>query len=191
MLQKYLIPGLIVTVAAIVGIMFVDKEYTEIVPLLQKEETLDQDLEQASRVEQRRSELAAAYEAFPDDADSRLRALLPESIHPARIILDVQKVAEQSGVRLDKPVSDVTQNPDDPNIRSTSISFDTSATYDQLHAFLSDLERSLTLRSPVSVSITQDTNLITMPGLADNPILNVKLKFESYAFSTSAEQEQN
>lgn len=184
MFQHYVIPGIIVTVAAFVGIMFVEKEYTNITRLLDTEMQLDKDLADAETVEQRRTELANAYAAFPEDADRRLRGLLPESVHPARLILDVQAVAERSGLRVDKPNASEEKRiqKDGTEILSTSVSFNFSATYVQLRSFLEELEKSLTLRSPVKVSITADPTLARIPELAQNPILNVELKFESLAF---------
>lgn len=187
MFQRYVIPGIIATIATFVGIVFVEKEYTNITRLLDAEIQLDTDLADAEKVEQKRADLMAQYKAFPEDVDRRLRGLLPESVHPARLILDVQAVAERNGLRIEDPNTSEEKRTqkDGTNILSISISFNVLSTYGQLRTFLEELEKSLTLRSPVKVSITTDPAMARIPELSSNPILNVKLKFESYAFPGS------
>lgn len=192
MFQRIIIPGLIVTVASFVAIMFIHEEYVNVTRLLIQEESLDTDLANAATVEQRRTTLEAQYASFPQDADERLAGLLPESIHPARIILDIQEVAKRNGLRLGEPnVSEEERKilGVAGGLQATVISFDTSATYDQLKLFLRDIERSLTLRTPTSIEITVDQNAMKIPDLAINPVLKVRMSFESYAFPGGTESE--
>lgn len=190
MFQKYFIPALIAIIAAFVAIVFIDKEYATITRLLVEEEKLDTDLRDAATVEEKRLALQAQFDAFPPDADKRLQGLLPEKVHPTRMILDVQKIAQKYGLQLDKPTAyEETKHAEDgqpADLQTTTIKFGVSATYEQLKMFLREIERSLTLREPTRVSIIPNLDLAAIPEMMKNPILNVELTFESYSFPGSS-----
>lgn len=192
MLQRIIIPALIVTVASLIVVVYTHREYVNVTRLLVQEESLDADLANAETVDERRRALEEQYASFPEDADKRLKGLLPESIHPARIILDVQEVAKRNGLQLNEPkVSERKHAPSGTaeEFQATVIAFETAATYSQLKLFLRDIERSLTLRTPTSIKITTEQNTASLPEFMDNPVLNVDMTFESYAFPGSTASE--
>jgi len=185
MLRRYIIPSLIAIFASLIVVLVIDRQYADITALLAKEQSIDADIEKAEKVNQRITELTERSRAFPADADQRLRALLPESIHPALLLLSIQKIAERNGLRLETPTAETGKAKEGSNTQETTASFKVKTTYGQLKSFLRDIEKGLTLRSPVSISISTDIESKDIPELAGNPIVIAEFRLTSYSFSGS------
>ena len=112
-------------------------------------------LEKTREIEEVRIGLLAKYNNIPDASKESLEKLLPDHIDSVRLIIDVANIASQYGMTLknigltdsdseQEYVSD-TLGPQEGNTKPVGLKFNVAGSYDNLRAFIKDLEVSLRL----------------------------------------------
>ena len=112
-------------------------------------------LEKTREIEEVRIGLLAKYNNIPDASKESLEKLLPDHIDSVRLIIDVANIASQYGMTLknigltdsdseQEYVSD-TLGPQEGNTKPVGLKFNVAGSYDNLRAFIKDLEISLRL----------------------------------------------
>ena len=112
-------------------------------------------LEMTREIEEVRIGLLAKYNNIPDASKESLEKLLPDHIDSVRLIIDVANIASQYGMTLknigltdsdseQEYVSD-TLGPQEGNTKPVGLKFNVAGSYDNLRAFIKDLEISLRL----------------------------------------------
>lgn len=137
-------------------VVYLDATYQKIQVQLAKEQEILGYLQDAKDARDKLDKLVSEYQAFPVNADERLNVMLPDSIDPVKVIVDINDAIEKMGMIMKTP--SVTQDSPDPkNInkyRMTTISFGVSTTYSGFRKFLRVLESSLALRDFSDVSFS-------------------------------------
>jgi Tfp pilus assembly protein PilO len=184
MITRYIVPVVLVLIASFLIVYTLDNEYARAKVLIVEEEKLDTDIADADTVEAKRAVLIEEYAKFPQNADAKLHVLLPDDIHPARIVMDVSKIAERNGIELTDPA--VQKEHDDGTVNGgltrTVVSFSVTATYDQFRKFVSEIEQGLQLREPRDISFT--AILKDNQRLIGQPIYDFKVTLSSYSLET-------
>ena len=151
---KSLLPIILVAVAVGLFYTFIDPTYKEVQELKQEEQKFDDALQKSRELQALRDTLLAQYNSFSENDLERLNKMLPDHVDNVRLALDVNSVASQYSMRIKNiTVSDAPRAvrrtgsnvlgelPD--TFESVTISFVVASTYNNLIAFIKDLERSL------------------------------------------------
>lgn len=159
MMHRYLTPLLVVVTSLAVYFLYIDNAYIQITQKLATEQVIEGYLADAQQARTKLDKVIADYEAFPPNADARLRTLLPDTVDTVRLMVDVSAVAEKNGLALKSPVASLGKmNPDEPTpYIAHSIKFTVVATYPVFRTFLGDLQSSLALRDFAGVSFKSPT----------------------------------
>lgn len=122
----------------------------------------------------RAQELEATYQTIGNDNIERLDVFLPDSVDDLQLIVDVNTIAEKSGMQVKdvKVSTDADKNSRasatrvvatsspltaKPTVSTMNLSFAVTGTYSQLRAFLTDLTRSLRVLDISRLSFTTQT----------------------------------
>ncbi len=159
-MSRYIIPIFLTIIASAMYVVYLDATYQQIQVQLAKEQELLTYLADAKDARDKLDKIAAEYEAFPANADERLNVMLPDTIDPVKLIVDVNDVVEKHGMIAKNPsVSMESEDPKNPGkYRKSTISFGVSATYPGFRTFLRALESSLALRDFSDVSFTANAS---------------------------------
>jgi len=160
--MKIFTPVLFLVIAGALFWGFIDPSYARVKELRAQEAEFNQALTRSRELQSVRDQLLARYNAFPQASLERLEKLIPDHIDNVRLILDLDVMASAYGMRVRNVSiqSDQTRvqqgalGGDDKPFESVVLSFAVSGTYDTFRQFLTDLERSLRLVDPVSLSFT-------------------------------------
>lgn len=146
---------LVIAVSMGVYFLYIDKTYKQIAEQFARELAVEAFLEDAQNAREQLDKVKAEYRSFPTDADRRLKVLLPDTIDPVRLIIDINSIAERRGLAIRSPVVTLgVANPDQPSeYLDHSIRFRVVSTYPIFRLFLRDIEQSLAIRDFGSLSI--------------------------------------
>ena len=157
MIQRYLIPLLIVILSSSVYILYVDATYKDIGRLIGNADVLKGYIVDADNARTKLDAIAEEYNSFPPVGVSRLDVLLPEKIDNVRFIIDLNEVAMRHGVQVLSPEVKMSQSsgPESSSLSfvPSEIKFKVVSTYNVFYEFLVDLERSLALRDVGSIKL--------------------------------------
>ena len=169
-MNRFLTPLLVIAVSLGIYFLYIDTAYTAIGQRLASEKVIDGFLVDAQNARAKLDTIAAEYNAFPPDADERLKVFLPDTVDPVRLIVDMSAVAERHGLTLSAPrVSIGVADPDKPaTYLKHSIKFKVISTYPVFHDFLRDIQSSLALRDFGMVTFDAPKDTFT-----DSPIKTV------------------
>lgn len=162
---KTLTPILSVLVAIAIFFLYVRPEFEEIRLIQDEANEYREAVAKAAEFNQLLNSLLAKRNAIGARELERLEALLPDSTNQIRAVIDIEQLAEQHEVALgsisvqldgvvdldvDAVGGDDIADLDRLNItrddfETSDISFNITATYDQMKDFIQDLERSLVL----------------------------------------------
>lgn len=160
--MKGILPIICVVVAGFLFYWYVDPTYTEIRELQKEEATLNLALDRALELQEVRDQLLSRYNTFSQSDLSRVEKLLPDHVDNVRLILDIDGIASEYGMRvrnvaLEDPKRRQGSNalgPDTLAYESLVLSFTVSGDYATFRQFLGDIERSLRLVDVEGVSFT-------------------------------------
>jgi hypothetical protein len=121
----------------------------------------DDVLLRARDLQAKRDGLQAKYRSITQVDKTRLEQLLPDTLDNVRLVLDIDRIAAKSGLRIKNiAVSDVGNSDkkqisggDEKGFGSATITFSISAPYDVFLGFLNDLEDGLRLIDITALSI--------------------------------------
>lgn len=141
---------------------------------LQKEKAaLNQAIEDIQTLAGRARELEATYQTIEDEQIKRLDVFLPDSVDDLQLIVDVDTIAQKSGMQIkdvkvntdpDRTTrtavrtsssanSTATTTTEKPKVAKVALSFTTIGTYSQVRSFLADLSRSLRVLDVTKLSV--------------------------------------
>lgn len=155
-------PLLFIVVSGVLFWGFIDPTYARIQDLREEESSYSQALTRSRELLNVRDQLISRFNAFPQASLGRLEKLVPDHVDNVRLILDLDAIALQYGIRVRNVsiASDTSRiergalGGSDTPYESVVLSFTVSGTYDTFRQFLSDLERSLRLVDVVGLSFT-------------------------------------
>lgn len=165
--MKGVLPVLAIVVAGFLFYWYIDPTYGEIKELRSQEATLNQALSRALELQETRDQLLSRYNTFSQTDLSRLEKLLPDHVDNVRLVLDMDALASQYGMRV-RNVSIEKQDPktrardaqtigpDERLYESMILSFTVTGQYDTFRQFMIDLERSLRLVDIEGVSFASN-----------------------------------
>ena len=159
--MKTLLPIVFILIAGAIFFGFIDPSYKRVQTLRVEEARFDQALTRSRELQQTRDQLLSRYNTLsPNDID-RLEKLLPDNIDNVRLILDLDTIASQFGMR----VRNISISAIGPRVESGRVdtgsengfgtlmlSFSVTTTYEKFRTFLESLERSLRLVDVTNVS---------------------------------------
>jgi Tfp pilus assembly protein PilO len=155
---------LVASIGLFVG--YIDPQYSEIKSLQSQKADYDQALVDANKLGKKRDDLLTQINSFKQEDLTRLSKLLPDNIDNVRLIIDIDEIAKQYGMRIRNFITSQTKKEqgyvgDDQSTYGTlALSFSTSGTYEQFVAFMGALESSLRLVDIVSIEfIAAETNI--------------------------------
>jgi Tfp pilus assembly protein PilO len=164
--MKALIPIICIALAGFLFYWYIDPTYAQIKELRTEEATLNQALTRALELQETRDQLVSRFNTFPSSDLTRLEKLLPDHVDNVRLVLDLDSLASQYGMRVrnvaiekaDKKGKQVQQTgsigPDERLYESMVLSFTATGTYDTLRQFMIDLEKSLRLVDIEAISFS-------------------------------------
>ncbi len=182
MMNRYLTPMLVIAVSVGVYFYVIDPRYKNIAQQLAQERVIEGFIIDANDAKNLLDKVIADHRSFPPDADHRLNVLLPDTIDPARLIIDINAVASRHGLAVGSPAVLLgAANAEEPNrLLEHEVSFKIVATYSTFRKFLWDVESSLAIRDFNAVSFASTAALEeASKGVAVNPEFEI-LFFDVY-----------
>lgn len=154
--MKQGLPLILITLAVLTFIFFIDPQNKEVQSLLKQKQENDTMLGLAQELTDKRKTLDNAYTAISIEEKQRLSKLLPDTVDNVRLILDINNVAEKRGLLIrdiavtregekteNTPRNTMTSVDTAGDIGTITLSFSVTAPYDQFISFLKDLEQAL------------------------------------------------
>lgn len=162
--MKGAFPIFAVLLAGALFYFYVDPTYDTIKTLRAEEATLNAALSRALELQTTRDQLISRYNTFAPEDLARLEKLLPDHVDNVRLVLDMDSLASQYGMRVrnvavekqetQKNTRTQKVGPDERAYESMLLSFTVNGEYSTFRAFLRDLEQSLRLVDVESVSFS-------------------------------------
>lgn len=163
--MKGVFPIIAVLLAGALMYLYVDPTYDSIKALRAEEATLNTALSRALELQTTRDQLISRYNTFSPDDLARLEKFLPDHVDNVRLVLDMDSMASQYGMRVrnvaiekqdEKKKGRTTQavGPDERTYESMPLSFSVTGDYSTFRSFLKDLEQSLRLVDIEGVSFS-------------------------------------
>ena len=127
-------------------------------------------LNKTKEIEQARTGLLEEYARIPADGRERIEKLLPDHIDSVRLIIDVNNMAAQYGMKLKNisptqsdsataPAASLTLGPAQERFKSVGLKFSVDGSYDNFRSFIRDLEQSLRLVDIETISFSSREDL--------------------------------
>lgn len=151
---RYIIPVLFLLLSVALYLAHIDPTYVEIQKSLARERELVGYIADAKTAQSKIYDLKAQYSAFPAGADQALHVLIPDSVDPTRLIVDMDAVVGKLGLVMKSPSVSVGGGEEGSPLNSYRVTFGVSAPYLVFREFLRGLESSLALRDMGSMSFT-------------------------------------
>jgi len=159
---------ILVLILSSIGIFmkYISPKYDEVNVLKSKIARIEQALSKTRTIRRKRSALSEQAKNFSEENTARLNKLLPTHVDNVRLILDLDGIASQYGIRIKnvqvKKKEDL-QKGDDSIIgsggidqrsyQSLIIQFDIVSTYPEFIAFIKDVEKSLRIVDIVALTM--------------------------------------
>ena len=149
----------IILILASFGLFFgyIDPKYTDIKALQAQKADYDKAFESATKLAAERDKLLSKLNSFKTDDINRLAKLLPDNIDSVRLIIDIDGIASQFGMRIHGFTVDTVKDQsvvgtDGATYGTLSMSFTTTGTYETFLAFMKALESSLRIIDVQSIN---------------------------------------
>lgn len=157
-MNRYIIPIVLVLLSAGLYILYLDPIYASIEAANVKIAEYDRLLADAKTATQKIDKLRAAQEQFPAGYDRSLAAILPNSVDPLRLVIDVNGIAALRGLHIKAPAVSTapTSKKESGIVQKNSLNFVVSAPYSVFRDFLRDLESSLSLQDLSQLTFTSN-----------------------------------
>lgn len=164
--MKGILPVIAVVIAGALFYWYIDPTYAAVKVLRAEESTLNQALDRALELQETRDQLISRYNTFAQEDIRRLEKLLPDHVDNVRLVLDMDSLAAQYGMRVrnvaiesqEQKAKNKTQSvgPDERTYESMLLSFTVTGDYPTFRQFMRDLERSLRLVDVEAVSFASN-----------------------------------
>lgn len=145
-MNRYILSIIFSLLTVAVAIFAIEPMWNEIQQKLVREQQLTKYLADAKTAQARIDQLKAEYDAFPESANEDLGVMLPDSINPTRLIIDIEAVVNKRGLVMKGPLVTSAAKTNSSNVMAHTFSFSVEATYMTFRELLRDLEVSLALR---------------------------------------------
>jgi hypothetical protein len=153
-MTRYIAPVMFLMLSVALYLAYIDPMYIEVQKALVREQELVAYIADAKTAQSKIDDLKAQYSAFPPGADQALRVLIPDSIDPLRLIVDMDAVIGKLGLVMKGPGVMVEPSGEGSPLVKYRVNFSVSAPYSVFRNFLHDLEASLALRDMGSIAFT-------------------------------------
>lgn len=162
-MTRFLVPFILIGAAMGLFALFTNPTYQEAKKVAGEVQAYDEALTKSQELRKIRDSLISKRNTFNEDDVKKLNKILPDNVDNIRLIIDINNIASGQKLSLanvelgDVSDSSVARNPlsggssGDP-IGSVTVGFSVNATYDEILAFLQDLERSLRIIDVVNLS---------------------------------------
>lgn len=164
--MKGLTPIILILLAISMFYFYVDPQYIKIQESLLLKEKYENALAAAGELEIKQNELIDQYNMFSDDELAKLEALLPRKIEEARVLFDVDTIAQRHDIDI-SGVETADKNRSAPgrsrveenrsSHESLQVAFTFESTYANFVNFLKDLEKSLRIVDVVGIEANSET----------------------------------
>lgn len=151
-MTRYIAPIIFLLLSVSLALSYIDPTYTEILKALERERELAGYIADAQTAQTKLDNLKEQYAAFPAGADDALHVLIPDSIDPTRLIVDMDAVIGKLGLTMKSPGVAVESGVDESSLTTYRVDFSVNASYPVFRTFLHDLEASLALRDMGSIT---------------------------------------
>jgi hypothetical protein len=155
-MKRYLSPFFFMLISSGIVVMYILPVYQDIRVGIAKKSTLEQSIKDAATAKEKILNLGLTEASFPPDFETKLRTILPDTIDPTRLIVDVNALAERDGLRISTPaIGKVAESGKRaaPYMRQT-ITYSVRAPYSALRKHLRSLEHNLSLRDVTTMSFS-------------------------------------
>lgn len=152
--MRLVLAAILIIIAIGIFFAYVSPTYGEVQALRVEERRFDEALDRSRELIAVRDQLLEKYNGFSTNNLDRLEKLLPNHIDSVRLIIDVDGIAAEHGLRVEDigvDVSDTGVN-EEETVGEATLSFSVQASYGTLKQFLADLESSLRLLDVTSIS---------------------------------------
>jgi hypothetical protein len=102
-MSRYLAPVMFLLLSALLYVSYIDPTYAEIKNAQNRDNELVGYIEDAKQAQVKIDDLKAQYAAFPPGADQALSVLIPDTIDPIRLIVDMDAVIGKLGLVMKSP----------------------------------------------------------------------------------------
>ena len=161
-MNRYIVPLLLVLIATGVFIQYIDPMYTSVVTLQTKLADIEAHKKDADTAQTKIDALENVTKRFPPDYEQRMRLMVPDTIDPTRLIIDVDEMAAAQGLHLNSPqISLQSDNKKTAAFVKHVLTFNVTAPYDVFRKYLTSLEYNLALRDTAVVGFSttaEDSN---------------------------------
>ncbi len=142
-----------------------DPRYQEVKALMDQKSQYEQALVKASELSVAGQALLTKYNSIPQENIAKLEQLVPDKLNTVKLVTDIDGIGGRHGITIRSvdvieekadQAQQITEEQPKP-FRTTTISFTFSAKYEDLVAFLRDLEKSLQVIDVKTVMFRADT----------------------------------
>lgn len=163
--MKSLTPILLLAIAVGLFYLHIDPAYKEVQVLMDQENQYQEALDKAAELAVVKDDMLSRYHNLSQDNLARVERIVPDRVNSVKLITDIDGVAAKYNIPVrsvevtDETLdsgTEVTAAPSSRPYYTTNIKFEVSATYPDLVAFLTDLEKSLQLVDVNSVTFTTE-----------------------------------
>lgn len=159
--MKTALPYILIAVSIGLFYLHIDPRYTEVRNLQTQKGEYVAAIEKAKQLEEQKNTILATYNNLPKADLSRLSRLLPEKLNTVKLVADMDGIAGKygisiSGVKVTEEAADRDQSISSGGTpqpyKTTVVFFKFKSSYDNMTAFLKNLEQSLQLIDIQSIS---------------------------------------
>ena len=156
----------ILLILSSIGLFFgyVDPQYMKIKDLLVEKGSYQTALANSQQLQLERDQLLGKLNSFRETDLTKLSRLLPDNIDNVRLIIDIDNIASEFGMRIrnfkaETPQEQTVLGSQSDPYGTLTLSFSTTGNYDSFVAFMKKLETSLRIIDVVSVDfLVADNN---------------------------------
>ena len=158
-MNRYILPVFLVLMAVGVYVIYIDPFYESIRVGNAKIVEYDNLIANAHTATAQIEKLKAIQESFPSGYDRSLATILPPTVDPLRLVIDVNGIAALRGLHVKSPsVSVVADLKKQTGVQKHALSFSISAPYSVFRSFLRDLEIDLALQDLSQLSFSSEAS---------------------------------
>lgn len=164
--MKSFTPLILIIVSIGLFFIHINPRYATVRELQDKEAEYQEALQSSETVATTRDALLDKYNSFSNENIDRLEKIIPDKVNTVKLVADLDSIGERNGLVLsgikisEENLDDSSQVVDTAVARPyliTSISFTFSASYEELRAFIEDLEKSLQLVDVTSINFVGES----------------------------------
>lgn len=200
--MKNLTPIILIILSVAIFFFFIDPQYKDIKTLQTQIEENNRTIEISKRLIAQRAELEKKFQQISRMEKEELEKLLPDTVDNVRLIIDINNIADQSGIVI-RDIEIKSQESEDANTRTNaplnssnvlfeeqdpiiqyvdtskigviSFSFSASAEYEVFLAFLEQLEQSKRIVDIRSIEIARGLDSTT-----ETVFFDYRVTFDTY-----------